>query len=449
MIEKFRSELGIDISSVLIPEQGIDLEKWAVIACDQYTSEPLYWERVKDFVSDAPSTLHLIFPEVYLERENMVEKQERIANINNAMCNYIENNYLKKIENSMIYIERTTNSGRTRKGLVFAVDLECYDFSEGSKTCIRATEGTILDRLPPRIRIREHACLELPHIMLLIDDRDYGTIENLSFSKSKMKQLYSFDLMMKSGHLDGYQVNDDALLRNIFESLKKLKSQELFKGKYGVDDSCSPLLFAVGDGNHSLATAKSCWNKLKPTLSDKQKETHPARFALVELVNIHDPALDFEPIHRLLFNVNAADILSSFVKFYTKKGVQCGFKYTESFAKTSKSSPSEHIIPFVHNTKKGFLWAKEPLFTLDTATLQSFLDSYLAENKNAEVDYVHGDAVVNELGSKDGNMGFILSPMNKNDLFKTVILDGALPRKTFSMGEADEKRFYFECRSLL
>lgn len=448
MTEKFRTELGIDISSILIPAPDINLEKWSVIACDQYTSEPLYWEKVKKFVGDAPSTCHLIFPEVYLERESSDEKQKRIESINNSMCKYLENNYFREIKNSMIYVERKNASGKIRKGLVFAVDLENYDFSQGSQSLIRPTEGTIMDRLPPRIRIRENACLELPHIMLLIDDRNYGIIENLSGEKDKMTQLYSFSLMMNSGHLDGYQVNDDALLNNIFNSLIKLKSKEIFTEKYGVDDSFSPLLFAVGDGNHSLATAKSCWNRLKPTLPSKELQTHPARFALIELVNVHDPALEFEPIHRLLFNVNVPDVLSSFVKFYTQKGAKCGFKYVANMDEIAENSSAKHIIPFTHNGKTGYLWVEMPLFTLDVATLQSFLDAYLKENQNAELDYVHGEAIVNELSSKDGNMGFLLSPMNKNDLFKTVILDGTLPRKTFSMGEADEKRFYMECRKL-
>jgi uncharacterized protein (DUF1015 family) len=448
MIEKFRNELGIDISSILIPAQGISPEKWAVVACDQYTSEPLYWEKVEDFTNGVPSTYHLIFPEVYLERENSVEKQNRIENINNAMCSYIDNNYFSEVKNSMIYVERKTSAGKVRKGLVFAVDLENYDFSKGSQSLIRATEGTIMDRLPPRIRIRENACLELPHIMLLIDDRDYGTIENLSKAKDKMKHLYSFSLMMNSGYLDGYQVNDEELLTNIFESLRKLKSKEDFSKKYGVGDQLSPLLFAVGDGNHSLATAKSCWNQLKMTLTDEEKQTHPAKFALIELVNVHDPALEFEPIHRLLFNIKASDVLSSFVKYYTDKGLKCGFEYTSGLNGIPENNSSMHVIPFIHNDKTGYVWVGEPSFTLDVATLQSFLDNYLKENNGVELDYVHGESIVSDLGGKDGNMGFLLSPMDKYDLFKTVIVDGTLPRKTFSMGEADEKRFYMECRNL-
>lgn len=448
MVERFRKELGIDISSILIPAQNINMEKWAVVACDQYTSEPLYWEKVKNFVGDEPSTLNLIFPEVYLEREDSATKQKRISGINDTMCKYLENGYFQEIKNSFIYVERTTRPGNTRKGLIFAVDLEEYDFSRGSQSLIRATEGTILDRLPPRIRIREKACLELPHIMVLIDDRDYGTIENLSFEKNKMKQLYSFDLMMNSGHIEGYQVNDETMLKNVFESLTKLKSKETFIKKYGIDNSYKPLLFAVGDGNHSLATAKSCWEQIKHTLSDNEKQTHPARYALIELVNIHDPALEFEPIHRLLFNVDAEDILSSFVRFYSDKGLHCGFEYTSSAEKIPLNSSSRHIIQFVFDEKTGYLWVEKPESILDVATLQNFLDFYLKEHQNTELDYVHGDAVVEDLGRKERNIGFLLSPMSKNDLFKTVIVDGALPRKTFSMGEANEKRFYLECRSL-
>jgi len=223
MIRQFKEDLGIDISSVLIPKNGISLDKWAVIACDQYTSEPEYWEKVDKLVGGEPSTLRLIFPEVYLERESSDQKKQRIEKINKTMCEYLDNGYFDEIQNSFIYIERTVKSGKTRKGLLFAVDLELYDFSKGSESLIRATEGTILDRLPPRIQIREKACLELPHIMLLVDDPDSSVIEPLESCKEKIKKLYSFDLMMGGGHIEGYQVNDEELLHKIYLGLKNLK----------------------------------------------------------------------------------------------------------------------------------------------------------------------------------------------------------------------------------
>lgn len=448
MVQKFMRGLGLDIRSILLPKTDTDLFRWAVVACDQYTSEPEYWQKVNELVGDAPSTLHLIFPEVYLERETTEEKQVRISKINAAMCDYLDKGIFKEITNSMIYVERTTRHGKMRKGLICAVDLENYDYSKGSGSLIRATEGTILDRLPPRIRIRENACLELPHIMVLIDDPDARVIEPIAQQKHRMDRLYAFDLMMDSGHIEGFRVNDETLLQNIYEGLMHLKSPDVFSKKYDVDPTISPLLFAVGDGNHSLATAKACWEQLKPTLTEAEREDHPARFALVELVNVHDSGLLFEPIHRILFGVDSTVLLSAFVQYYSDMGVKCGYQYVNEFKQIPANSKTFHSIAFVHGDKAGYLWAETPCFNLDVATLQSFLDHYLKNNPDAEIDYVHGRDVVERLGRQENNMGFILSPMDKGELFRTVILDGALPRKTFSMGEAEDKRFYLECRSL-
>jgi len=448
MIRQFKEELGIDISSVLIPKKSISLDKWAVIACDQYTSEPEYWERVDRFVGVEPSALRLIFPEVYLERESDEQKKQRIEKINKTMCEYLDNGYFEEIQNSFIYIERTVKSGKVRKGLLFAIDLELYDYSKGSNSLVRATEGTIMDRLPPRIQIREKACLELPHIMILVDDPDASVIEPLASCKDKMNRLYSFELMMGGGHIEGYQVNDTGLLQNIYSSLINLKSKDTFSKKYGIDSSKSPMLFAVGDGNHSLATAKSCWEKLKKSLPEDEKASHPARYALVELVNIHDPALQFEPIHRILFNSDAGKLLNDFVKFYSDKGIQCGYEYTDDIKNIPGTDGTRHVIPFLTGGKTGFLWVDKPIFTIDVGTLQHFLDHFLGENPQADIDYVHGSEVVEKLCRHQGNIGFLLSPMKKSDLFKTVISDGALPRKTFSMGEAEEKRYYLECRKI-
>lgn len=449
MLRQFREDLGIDISSILIPKQNLNLEKWAVIACDQYTSEPEYWDRVGKFVGDEPSTLHLIFPEVFLEKESSDLQQQRIDRINKTMCDYLDKDYFDEIQNSFIYIERTTNRGKIRKGLLFAIDLEQYDFSKDSNSLIRATEGTIIDRLPPRICIREKACLELPHIMILVDDPDATTIEPLSYHKSNMDKLYSFDLMMNGGHIEGYKVDDTELLSEIYNSLMNLKSSDTFSKKYNVDPYTSPILFAVGDGNHSLATAKSCWEKIKTSLSDEEKIIHPARYALVELVNVHDSGLDFEPIHRILFNVDADKLLHEFVKFYRDREIECGFEYVNGIKNIPYSNSSKHIIPFVYGSKTGYVWVNNSKFTINVGTLQHFLDNYLNENPKVDIDYIHGSEVVEKLCSHDGNMGFLLTPMNKGELFKTVIAEGALPRKTFSMGESEDKRYYFECRKIL
>ena len=456
MKKLFKQELGIDISSILLPKNGTDMKKWAVVACDQYTSEPDYWKSVENYVGELPSTLHLIFPEVYLERENENEKQERITLLNSTMRNYLDNGYFTEITDSMIYVRKNnirTKGGlpisKTRRGLVFAVNLEQYDFSAGSRSLIRATEGTILDRLPPRIRIRENACIELPHIMLLIDDPDRSVIEPLSHHKDKMDKLYSFDLMMDGGRVEGYRVNDRELLQKIYQSLADLKSTETIMKKYNVDESYGTLLFAVGDGNHSLAAAKSWWEKLKSKLTEEQQKMHPARYALVELVNVHDRALEFEPIHRVLFNADPGDLLSSFKEFYTSKGIKCGYDYANNINNIPVNKISKHIITFVHDDKTGYIWAYHPPYNLDTATLQHFLDYYLNNNSGVDIDYVHGTDVAEKLGRQNGNMSFFLSPMRKEDLFKTVILDGALPRKSFSMGEAREKRYYIEARKII
>lgn len=448
MNNKFKKELGIDIASVLLPNQNINYEKWAVVACDQYTSEPEYWENVDKLIHDEPSTLHLIYPEVYLE-ETQDKKQHRIASINKTMCDYLDNGYFCEVQNSFIYVERTISTGKTRKGLVCAIDLEHYDFLKDSESLIRATEGTILDRLPPRILIREKACLELPHIMVLFDDPNNTVMEPIIRNKNNMKMLYSFNLMMNGGHVEGYQLNDINVLQDIYYSLLNLKSPEIFSEKYNVTSSTSPLLFAVGDGNHSLATAKSCWENIKESLSDTEKTTHPARYALVELVNVHDSGLEFEPIHRVLFNVNADNVLKELVRFYTENGVECGYEYMENLNEQPTTKSSKHIIPFLHNNKSGYIWVNNPQFTLEVGTLQNFLDHYIEHNQDINIDYVHGDEVVKRLSKQDSIMGFLLPSMKKGDLFKTVISDGALPRKTFSMGEAEDKRYYLECRKIL
>jgi len=456
MNKHFKQELGIDISSILLPKNGTDMKKWAVVACDQYTSEPDYWKNVEDYVGESPSTLHLIFPEVYLEKENEKEKQERIALSNDTMRSYLENGYFTEITDSMIYVERTIYGqkagapiSKTRKGLVLAVDLEQYDFSKGSQSLIRATEGTILDRLPPRIRIRENACIELPHIMLLIDDPGRTVIEPLSRHIDKMEKLYSFDLMMDGGRVEGYRVNSQDLLQKVFQALVDLKSTETFMKKYNVDESYGTLLFAVGDGNHSLAAAKSWWDKLKTNLTEEQQKIHPARYALVEIVNVHDRALEFEPIHRVLFNVDPGDLLSSFKEFYSSQGIKCGYEYVSHMNNVPINMVSKHIIAFLHDDKTGYIWACNPPYNLDTATLQHFLDHYLDKNPGVVIDYVHGTDVAEKLGRQKGNISFFLSPMKKEDLFKTVILDGVLPRKSFSMGEAREKRYYLEARKII
>lgn len=406
-------------ADILIP-QNVDFKKWSVVACDQYTSQPEYWKEVEDFVSDAPSTLKITFPEVYLS-----EGDQRIEEINKTMHKYLDENVFTTFPQSLIYVERTINS-KVRKGIVGAIDLEEYDFTKGSESQVRATEGTVLERIPPRVKIRENAPLELPHVMILIDDKERDIIESLSDKKSQFKKIYDFDLMQNSGHLDGYLIPEN-LADEIIKKLDFSASLECFENRYKISGK-KPLTYAVGDGNHSLATAKTCWENLKKTLSLDEIENHPARYALCELENIHDDALEFEPIHRVVFDVDPEELLIELKSFYD-----------------ISDTKTEQSIRYITKDQEGELFIKNPKSKLTVGTLQIFLDEYLKDHKGS-IDYIHGDDVVKELSQKPTNIGFILPPMEKSELFTGVIADGALPRKTFSMGEAFEKRFYLEAK---
>jgi uncharacterized protein (DUF1015 family) len=441
------AQIGVMIPEVLLPGKGVDMSKWPVVACDQYTSQYEYWAEVERIVGESPSTLHLIFPEIYLEQE---DKEERFKKIASAMKKYIDEGLLISHRPGFILVDRKTSHSESRKGLILAVDLEKYDYTKGSQTLIRATEGTVIERLPPRIKIRENASLELPHIMLLIDDPDKTVIEPVAENVASLEVLYDCELMMDGGHVRGYRVDDEKLISGILEALEHLALPSAFKTKYGLSTDEGVLLFAVGDGNHSLASAKAYWESLKITLSDEDRDCHPARYALVEIVNVHDDGLKFEPIHRVLFNVDVDEVLDKAVSYFEAKGshVLCVESEASEQAGSAIKAGNAHIIPFISSEKAGKLIVYDPKFTLEVGTLQAFLDELLKDDSTAKIDYIHGKDVVSDLGSKSGNMGFYLPSMDKHDLFKTVILEGALPRKTFSMGEAEEKRFYLECRKI-
>jgi len=439
-------KIALQVPKILLPRPGIELAKWAVIACDQYTSQPEYWEQVRQLSAGCPSTLELIFPEVYLEADGA---EKRIAAINAAMQTYLEDGTLQEQPEGFVLLDRKTSHAPSRKGLMVALDLEQYDFTTGSTSLIRATEGTILDRLPPRIKVREQASLELPHIMVLIDDPQQTVIEPLF--EADLEQVYDFELMQNGGHLKGWRVDRPELIEQIAGRLAALADPEAFKSKYQVSTD-DVVLYAMGDGNHSFATAKAIWEQLKQEASDPAAiMDHPARYALVELVNLHDPGLEFEAIHRVLFGVDPAAMLERMAGFYADKG--CGFRTLplsgeqEVARELFQSAADRHRIPMV--TADGFAVVEvtAPAFNLVVATLQEFLDGYLATS-GARIDYIHGADVVTELGRASGNCGFYLPALSKFELFRTIILDGALPRKTFSMGEADEKRFYLECRKI-
>ena len=436
------NDIGIQIPQVYLPRSSTNLTKWAVIACDQFTSEPEYWQEVEGIVGDAPSTLNLVFPEVHLEKPG---EEERIKNIQASMRTYIEKGVLQ-LREGFIYVERKVGtSGKTRKGLMLCLDLEQYDYKKGSLSLIRATEGTIVDRLPPRIKIRQGAMMELPHILVLIDDPKRTVIEPLSAAKSKLAKIYDFDLMLDSGHLTGYQVDDEDFENGVIEALRALAVPETFAAKYGVSVEQPVLLFAMGDGNHSLATAKAIWEKMKPQVGI----AHPSRYALVEIENVHDEGLEFEPIHRVLFNIKK-DLFAELKKIFGEN-----FTYTEvangaeMIQKVDSAQDQKQAIGLVGGGKQfGVIEIAHASSNLAVGTIQTFLDAFLQDGGAEKIDYVHGEEVVERLALQPGNAGFYLAGMHKSDLFKTVILDGALPRKTFSMGEAKEKRFYMEARKI-
>jgi len=452
-LQKICEKIGMHIPEILLPSKNINLTKWSVVACDQYTSQPEYWDKVGEIVDVSPSTLHLIFPEVYLEDGNA---DLRIDKINSTMEQYLKDNILVSLGTCIIYVERETSCGSLRKGLIAAVDLEKYDYNKGAQSLIRATEGTVLERIPPRVKIRQNAPIELPHIMLLIDDPDKTVIEPLSEKAEKFEKLYDFDLMMDGGHVKGYKVSNEDIVQEIIEALENLADKDKFMEKYNVGPDKGVLLFAVGDGNHSLASAKAHWENVKAALPHERHLNHPARYALVEIVNVHDSGLNFEPIHRVVFNVNAEELLNEAkIYFDSASGASGAFihiyeskEHMDRELITYKEKKDIHAIPFITGKNYGIMAISNPVSNLEVGTLQSFMDEFVKKNNNVKIDYIHGDETVTALGSRDGNIGFYLPPMNKHDLFKTVILDGALPRKTFSMGEAEEKRFYLECRKI-
>ena len=410
--------------NILLPK-NTDMTKWSVVACDQYTSEPEYWNDVEKIVGDAPSTLKLTLPEIYLEDENV---SERIAKINSNMKALLDEDFFNEYKDSMIYLERTQSDGKIREGLIGVVDLEAYSYEKGAETPIRATEKTVIERIPPRVKIRENAPLELPHIMILIDDDKKQIIENLKNKVSEDDIVYDFDLMKNGGHVKGYLLNEETM-DEVDKGLKELADKEVFAKKYDVNNK-EVLLFAMGDGNHSLATAKACYEKLKETMSEEEYLNNPARYALVELVNLHSPALEFEAINRVIFNTEPEKLLNSLKEYY----------------QINKDGNGQKIEVITNDVDEKW-YIENPKSNISVGSIQMFLDEYL-KNNEGKIDYIHGEETTKNLAKQSGNVGFIFEAMPKNELFKTVILDGSLPRKTFSMGHSYDKRYYLESRKI-
>lgn len=412
-------------TDIMLPDfNKVDGTKWAVIACDQFTSEREYWEDAERMIGGQPSTLSLMIPEVYLS-----ETEKLIPLVHGAMKEY-ENSVLSVHRDAMIYLERTQSDGRIRRGIIGAVDLEAYDYTKGAASPVRATEGTVIERIPPRVAVRRDATLELPHVMMLIDDGERKVIEPLSAQTDDMELAYDFDLMLGGGHVNGYFVNKEKQ-NAIVEALASLETDAAMKEKYG-DGVAAPLLFAVGDGNHSLASAKAAYEEVKAKIGADAAKDHPARYALCEVVNLHDEALDFEPIYRVVFGADADDLVKE-LKCYAAGLNGNGAKQTVLCIKGDK----EEVVDFVNPTQQ-----------LTVGTLQSFLDEYKKNHADIEIDYIHGEDSLRALAAQDGAIGFLFDGMSKDELFKTVIFDGALPRKTFSMGHARDKRYYLECRKI-
>ena len=413
------SDLGFAVPDILIPQQGTDLKKWAVIACDQYTSEPEYWENASKEAGDAPSTLNLVLPEVYLGTDKETEKLGSIAK---TARSYLDDGVLQSLGTGFILVDRATELHPSRRGPMAAIDLEGYSFEPGNKNICRATEGTVLSRIPPRVRIRANSPLELPHIMILIDDPQGITIEK-AFDMAEaggLAPLYDTDLMLGSGHIKGTFIPDNTpIAESIINGLSTLKA-----------NNADGLLFLVGDGNHSLASAKAHWENLRQNLSEEEKQNHPARYALAEIVNIHDKGLDFEPIHRVVFNISAEEFITKAKEFYKNNGMETG----------SDSDDKQSFVVVTEGADDVKISLSNPPHTLAIGSVQMMIDAL-----GLECDYIHGEDSVRKLAST-GNTGILVPAISKSTFFGTVEKEGVFPRKTFSMGEAFEKRFYLEAK---
>ena len=397
---------------ILVPN-GCEHEKWSVVACDQFTSEREYWHKLERYVGDAKSTLKLIFPEAYLEDD---DKEERIENINRTMREYLDGGVFKTLKDSFIVCKRTTASGVSRLGIVLAIDLEDYCFTHPSHAYVRSTEGVVLDRIPPRLKIRQDSPVELPHIMLLIDDRKHRVIEPIWEGRADLEKVYDFDLNMGGGHLEGYKIDAQKVV-DVFD-----KYVDSVQDLYG--EKTNDFIFAVGDGNHSLATAQAHWNRIKEGLTDAQKAVHPARFALCEVENLHDDGIVFEPIHRFVFGAK-----EDFIGYL--QTALSGEKTIEAFDKNGN-----------YTLKVDRVGAKA------IKDIQDAIDAYLKEHSECSVDYIHGIEHLKDVAAHNVGVAIAMPKIEKDELFGYVLKNGTLCRKAFSMGEAEEKRYYFEAKKI-
>lgn len=400
-------------ADILLPQKA-DMRKWSVIACDQYTSQPEYWDQLGDYIGNAPSTLHMVFPEAYLNQDD----EKRIASINHTMEDYLKKGLFQSYPDSFFYVERTLLNGSIRRGLIGKLDLMEYEYGEKSQSLIRPTEKTVESRIPPRVKIRQHAPLEMPHVMVLIDDPGKSVIEPIADEAGSYETLYDFDLW-EGGHIQGKWIPKEKN-QAIGTALNSLFSRHYSQG--------TPTIL-VGDGNHSLATAKACFEKLRQSLPKEQWISHPARWALTELVNLQDNTLKFEPVHRVIFDTEPESLL---------------YDLQKAFPVTDQSFPLRCMIQGQEQiVSVGF-----PAGLLPVGPLQKFLDAWLGTHAGV-LDYIHDDGALRELAARPGAIGFLLPPMEKNSLVPTIQQEGSLPRKTFSLGHSCEKRYYLEARKIL
>lgn len=395
---------------ILLPEKGTDMTAYAVIACDQFTSQIEYWNDLKDMVGDKLSTFHMIYPEAYLENTN---QEEYINSINTNIRKYLKDNRLVDVGESFILVERVTDYGVRRLGLMISVDLEEYSYKRGVPCSIKASEATIVERIPPRLKIRKDAPIELPHTLVLFDDKDKTIVEPLYANRNALPCVYDFDLNQKGGHIKGYLIKDTQSVINAFHNLYK-------KNNNG-------LMFIVGDGNHSLATAKAHWENVKATLSEEEQKTHPARYALVEANNIYDDGIIFEPIHRLLFN--------------------CSNEFIDGLKEVCKGGSDAS---YVYTKENGRIMLKTPKNAAETyQIIQNYIDLYLSKHPETKIDFIHDESSLLNLANKNpGSVAIAMPTLGKGDIFEFVAKDMVLPRKSFSMGHASEKRYYLEAKKI-
>lgn len=409
--------------NILLPNVQ-DMEKWAVVACDQFSSQEEYWQALDEQIGSAPSALRLMLPEAYLEKRDQFKEAETI---NATMQSYLENGVFKTVEDSYIYVERTLPDGTLRRGIVGALDLDEYDYSKGSASPVRATEGTIEERLPPRVRIREGAALEMPHIMVFVDDKENALMNALTIDRNKLEKAYDFNLSGGGGSIKGYAVKGEN--KAVVEAgLERLANGEALTERYG---GLAPVIYAMGDGNHSLATAKKCWMQLRQTLSESQRQTHPARYSLVEIVNIHDEAITFEPIHKVVFETNPHSFIDDAIAYWAGQSRE----------------GAEHSLRLVTGDREETVSVTGQMIGELIAKAEAFCQNYMAAN-GGKIDYIHNDETALEMGRRPGSAAILLPTLGKDELFPSIIKSGPFPKKSFSIGHAEDKRYYLECRKI-